>query len=182
MKFNISRWAAGFHKPVNKPSPKENAHLCLWCNSFFTYVQKIDFPVLYDEYVQMGKVPAISQRVLAARDSNAVYPHSPSLRDLRKAAREGCHVCRLFLSQLTASEHRRLSDIDSQQPLFFCIQLSLRIVRLVPSAPVRYGIHLKCLSNPSNLKDLPLEVESSFHDLAMLSTHGKHFFEPSYLY
>ena len=101
---------------------KLNVHLCYYCDSCFQRIQKISYPQWYEREVSTGNRPSINEK-LRSIDGDGVYPHWIGLSRLRKAVEEGCHICRLFLSQLIKSESDRLADLDQKKPLQFGLRL-----------------------------------------------------------
>ena len=141
---------------------KLNAHLCLCCDSFFQRVQKIFFSSIYEKLVRDGSITSVDEKFRSSNGYDA-HAHWAGLSQLSKAVDEGCHICRLFLSQLTKSERDRLANLDQKQPLQFLLSLSFGTKALQRSP--RYLLKLECTNMAGSL----------FHDLVILSTQGRLF-------
>lgn len=156
---------------------RAHSHLCMMCDLFFQSVKYIFSPGNWDLEVESGRAPRLSEKLLAARDggSKRIYPHWQSLKSLNEAIESGCHVCRLFMSQLTKPERDHLSNLDQESPLVFAISLNLKVIFYDPSAPLRYKVSLLCAPRSVPSGGSPRKVHTLFHELLMLPTHGEVF-------
>lgn len=174
MSITLPEWMVKRFGLTDKAYVKLNAHLCICCDVFFQRVQKLLFDSRYDRRVQNDGFPSIDEKLRDAKGENSSdFPHWLGLTRLDKAVEEGCHICRLFLSQLTKSERNRLASLDQDELLRFTIQLSFSTEVLGPSGSLRYTLKLCCNAPSVSRIDWLNMAVSLFHDLVMLSTQGK---------
>ena len=150
-----------FVKRYNLKEPRfirTQGHLCLCCDLFFQYVRK--GWVLHPQ-------ETVDKAIVSVTNSEHLYPHWPKFFQLIDAATHGCHICRLFLSQLTTKEQESLLNFERTNRQHGTIQL------LLPSRYRQAGQHrVRIYFQP------PIEMQlrnsgEAFANLSMDQTEGK---------
>ena len=86
----------------SKPHIRINEHLCNECNQIFEKASRIWRPP------EIEREDGGASFMMAPQEDKEYFPHKPSFSNFQDSASKGCHLCSLFLLQVSPDHRTRI--------------------------------------------------------------------------